>query len=289
MYHLPVMAETVEKYLVTDPAGLYLDCTLGGGGHSERLLRQYPGLRVIGIDRDEEALEFARERLKAYGARLSILKENFSMSSEVVRRAGSEKVNGMIADLGVSSHQLEEKTRGFGFDSETLDMRMDPASGKSAGDVINEYPEEKLADIFFKYGEERHSRKISRAIAAERKLSRIDSAKHLSRVVYAAVGKREKIHPATRVFQALRIFVNDELGNLERLMAGLSGLLLPGSRAVIISYHSLEDRIVKNAFRDMAGSGSLTVLTKKVVFPEDSEIRNNPRARSAKLRAAERV
>lgn len=288
-YHLPVMVKEVEKYLIHNPAGTYVDGTLGGGGHAAYLLEARPGIRIIGLDWDEEAIAEAGGKLARFGGRARIVRENFRNIAPALGGIGQEKVDGVLVDLGVSSRQFDEKNRGFSFQSPVLDMRMDKRLPGTAEDLLNTLDEQALADIFYTLGEERSSRQIARRIVDERKKGRITSGAALASLIERVSRGRGKIHPATRVFQALRIAVNRELENLEIFLDSLPGVLSPGGRAVVLSYHSLEDRIVKRDFKKKADSGEYRVLTKKVVFAADEETRSNPRSRSAKLRCAERI
>ncbi|MHB9154693.1 MAG: 16S rRNA (cytosine(1402)-N(4))-methyltransferase RsmH [Endomicrobiales bacterium] len=288
-YHQPVMVREVEQYLVHREDGLYADCTLGGGGHSGYLLGRHPRMRVIGLDWDEEAMTAAQERLRDFQGRVRFARENFRDLNEVLEKEKIETVDGVLLDLGVSSRQFDETARGFSFLSPALDMRMDRRLDTRAGDLVNTLDEESLADLFYRFGEERLSRPISRRIVEERKKGRITSGPALAALVERVKRKRGKIHPATQVFQALRIAVNLELDNLSVFLERLPALLAPRGRAVIISYHSLEDRIVKQDFRKNAGEGVYRLLTKKVVFASPEEMKNNPRSRSARLRCAERI
>ncbi len=288
-YHIPVMVAEVQEYLITQPDGVYVDCTLGGGGHSRTLLEHFPTLRIIGIDCDEAALHEAGRVLAPFGERVTILRENFSNIRALFKERSLPKVNGILADLGVSSKQFDDYARGFSFQSETLDMRMDARLGRGAEDLINTLDDTSLADIFYHYGEERFSRPIARRIVEERKKGKISSGRTLADIVERVKHRTGRVHPATQVFQALRIAVNKELEVLSAFLDSIPELLVEGGRAVIISYHSLEDRIVKQQFRKTAQEGAYHLLTKKVVCPSADEERNNPRSRSAKLRAAERT
>ncbi len=287
-YHLPVMTEEVWKFLVTSGEGVYVDATLGGGGHSAMLLEKDPSLSVIGIDRDENAISAASGRLAAYGGRVRVVHGDFGAVAALLRSIGVPQVNGILADLGVSSRQLDDRSRGFSFESAELDMRMDRRMPRTAADLVNTLDSEALADIFYRYGEERASRPIARRIVEERRKGAIVSGMQLARLVASVKHGCGPRNPATQVFQALRIAVNEELEQLEHLLAALPDILLPRGRAVIISYHSLEDRLVKNRFRELDRGGEGSNLTKKVIFASDSEVRDNPRARSARLRALER-
>ena len=288
--HVPVMLEEVCSYMQLATGKTYIDATLGLGGHAEALLeRSAPAGKLFGIDRDENALALARERLDRFGDRVVFAHGNFDEVANIARDHGLGEVDGILADLGVSSMQLDKSERGFSFMREgPLDMRMDESRGESAADFIARIGETELADVIYQFGEERFSRRIAKNIVAERKKRRIETTGELAEIVARSVpGRRGRIHPATRTFQALRIAVNDELGQLERFLEQAIGLLNKGGRLVVISYHSLEDRPVKNTFRSTAVDLG-TVITKKVVMPSREEQMSNPRARSAKLRVFER-
>lgn len=291
--HTPVMVKEVVHFLKCSPGKFYIDGTVGGGGHARAILEaSSPGGRLVGVDRDPDAVSAAREHLKIYGDRALIVRGVFSFIGKIMGEAGVTGVDGMLVDLGVSSHQLDVLSRGFAFAGDgPLDMRMDPEARVNAADVVNGSSEEELADIIFGLGEERFARRIARAIAAKRGPDPILTTKRLADIVAGAFppgAKRGRIHPATRTFQALRIFVNDELSELERFLKDAPSFLNGGGRLVVISYHSLEDRIVKRAFKRLDADGGFQVVTKKVVTPSDEEIEMNPRARSAKLRALEK-
>ena len=288
-----------------------MDGTIGGGGHTMEILdASGPEGRVIGIDRDGEAVAAAERALSRYGKRVTVVRDNYSNMKEVLSSLGVTKVDGIVLDLGVSSHQLDTSSRGFSFRSDDpLDMRMDDTETLTAAHIVNERTEKELAGIFKVYGEERYARRVARAVVREREKAPIETTGKLAAIVTGAVPgpkgpRREKIHPATRVFQALRIVVNDELEGLKRGLAEGVEVLSPGGRYVVISFHSLEDRIVKHFFRDLAmdcicppsapvcicdRAAKLSVLTKRVVVADASEVERNPRARSAKLRAAVRL
>lgn len=280
-----MVAEVVDFLVAGGPAtgGRVADMTVGAGGHAQALLESGVG-RVIGFDRDEEALRIARERLARFGDRFTAAHRRFSQVGEA---EATGPLQGVLFDLGVSSMQLDDPDRGFGYRVDgPLDMRMGDA-GATAADLVNELPESELADLLFQLGEERRSRRIARAIARERERAPISSTDQLAGIVVGAVGRRPGgPHPARRTFQALRIAVNRELEELAASLPRAVGLLGPGGRVVVLSYHSLEDRIVKRAFLD---DERLRVLTKKPLRPSLEETDRNPRARSAKLRAAERV
>ncbi len=288
--HIPVLLEESTELLLGNGGKLYLDCTLGLGGHTRRILEKNPEAFVIGIDRDEEAIELAKKNLKEFEGRFSIYKADFAYLDEVLRAEGIDKVDGILFDLGVSMLQLKSE-RGFSFQIDApLDMRMDKEQKLTAYRVVNEYPEKELARIIWEYGEERLSRKIARAIVQYRKKKPIETTKELADIVLSVYPERLKhgrIHPATKTFQAIRIEVNKELESLRTALEKTPDLLNPGGRLVVISFHSLEDRIVKNFFREH--SHLFRILTKKPITPSEEEIRMNPASRSAKLRAGERI
>ncbi len=301
-YHAPVLWHTVVQDLITNRAGTYVDCTLGGGGHTAAILDELEESgKVIGLDRDEDALAEARSRLKEAIAdgRLMLIHGAFGDVEMHLQQHEIGKVDGMLMDLGVSSHQIDVPERGFSYASEgRLDMRMNPLTGASAHDIINTYDERELAQLFFDYGEEPGARRIARAIVESRPL---ETTKELARAVRSVVPVREEVKTLSRVFQALRIAVNDELGELERALQAAERCLLPGGRIVVISYHSLEDRRVKRFFRSGNFEGRVErdiygnqlvgwrELYRRPVEAEPEERARNPRSRSARLRAAERV
>ena len=291
--HVPVLFDVVMDLLNVRPSGVYVDCTLGLAGHAEGIIRRLgPAGRLIGFDRDPEALELARTRLERIheelgreAPRVELIGEPFSRIAEHVKPAS---LDGIVADFGVSSLQLDEARRGFSFQAEgPVDMRMDPRSGHTAGQVVNEMSERELANLIYEYGEERRSRTVARAIVRGRPIT---TTAQLARIVASAAPpmKFGQIHPATRTFQALRIYVNRELDEIRALFEAAPRLLKPSGRLVVISFHSLEDRICKDSFREGARQGIWTVLTKKPVTADEEEIARNPRSRSAKLRAGER-
>jgi 16S rRNA (cytosine1402-N4)-methyltransferase len=294
--HVPVLLKEAIDFLAVKRGGTYLDATVGLGGHSYEIARRLgaPG-HLIGFDKDPAALGIARGKLQAAGwtdedARRSLTLIHGSFA-EVGERVAPASLDGILADLGVSSLQLGDPARGFSFQAEgPLDMRMNPMSGETAEQVVNHIDERELADVIYEFGEERRSRRIARAIVRSRP---IRTTKQLVEVVSAAARsmkwKHERIHPATRTFQALRIFVNRELDDLKALLEAAPRLLKPGGRLVVISFHSLEDRIVKDAMREGAKDKHFRLLTKKPVLASEDEIDRNPRSRSAKMRAAERV
>jgi len=289
--HVPVLlAEVIEQLRPRDGC-IYVDGNLGLGGHSEAILEHSaPDGLVIGLDWDEKALGMARERLMAYGGRANCVRSNFAEIDKVLADLGVPEVDGILLDLGLSSLQLEEGQRGFSFrGSEPLDMRMDDRVSDTAADLLNTASEEELADIFYYFGEERQARRIASAISAARVRQPFETTDQLVDLVEKAIPRRfhpRKIHVATKVFQGLRIAVNRELDNLARILETGSGLLKQGGRFCVISFHSLEDRMVKRAFLE---DHRLKVVTRKPLRPSEEECRANPRARSAKLRVAERV
>jgi 16S rRNA (cytosine1402-N4)-methyltransferase len=287
--HTPVLAEEALRWLRIEPGGTYLDATVGLGGHSAEIARRLTTGRLIGLDRDAGALEIARERLKGYEEKIVLVQADFSRIDEVARELDLPPLNGILADLGVSSLQLDTAERGFSFRfAGPLDMRMDSRMALTAADIVNETAETELADLLYRLGEERDSRRIARAILRARP---IRSTEHLATVVAGARTSRgrQKLHPATKTFLALRIAVNREMEELGQFLNRAPATLAPGACWVVLSYHSLEDRMVKQEFRRLAGEGVLNVLTRKVVRPSEAEIAANPRARSAKMRVAEKL
>ena len=291
--HLPVLAEDVIEYLDPRPNGIYVDGTVGGGGHAFKILeRSAPTGRLVGIDRDEEALEEARERLKPYGGRATIIHGNFSDLRSILMRLKIGEVDGILLDLGVSYHQLATGRRGFSFQSEgPLDMRMDQNQGEPASKLVNTLTQGELEEILRRYGEERWARRIARAIVRYRQEAPITTTTQLRDIISSAILKPpRRIHPATKAFQAIRIAVNDELNSLDRAIRDGIPILKKGGHICMISFHSLEDRIVKDTFRHYERAlGLVRVITKKPISPSKGEISTNPRARSARLRVAERV
>jgi 16S rRNA (cytosine1402-N4)-methyltransferase len=293
MAHIPVLAAEAMQYLQPARGGVYVDCTLGLGGHASALLAA-GATRIIGLDRDLDALSRAREALAPWLERVNLVHADFRSLDDVLDRLGVAVVDGALADLGVSSMQFDEPGRGFSFQrDEPLDMRMDRSGGDTAADLVATSGERELADAIFQYGEERYSRRIARAIVDARRRSPIETTGQLAAIVRRAIPRRGfmRIDPATRTFQAIRIWVNRELEGLDAFLAAAARRLRLGARLVVITFHSLEDRIVKHTFRALAQSDAapLQVLTRKPVVPTDEEVQRNPRARSAKLRAAERV
>jgi 16S rRNA (cytosine1402-N4)-methyltransferase len=309
LFHRSVMLHEVIVSLGCRPGGVWVDGTLGGGGHAEAILQNtMPDGLLIGIDADEEALAETQKRLAPFGTRKILVKGNFADMETILAERKIGKVDGILLDLGVSSHQLDTAARGFSFTlNGPLDMRMDRSRGMGADELIRTLPAEELERIIRDYGEERMARRIARAIVGRRSLAPIRTTAELAGVVLGAMprgAERQKIHPATRTFQALRIAVNGELASLRRAVDSGMGRLARGGRLSIISFHSLEDRIVKDAFRTgekgclcppdlpVCACGrkpTLKVLTRKPLTPGEAEIDENPRARSAKLRTAERI
>ena len=301
-YHAPVLWHTVVRDLITDVDGVYVDGTLGGGGHTAALLDVLgAGAKVIGIDRDKRAIDEAGRRLKdeVDRGRLALIHGPFGELEYHLEQLGVEHVHGVVLDLGVSSHQIDASERGFSYRAGgELDMRMDRTAGLSAFTIVNDWPVDRLADVIYEFGEERASRRIARTIAAARPIT---STSELADLVRASVPTRDEVKTLSRVFQAIRIAVNDELGEVERALEAMAGTIVYGGRAVVISYHSLEDRRVKRFFRTGNFEGVLErdtfgnhlvgwkELHRKPVEAGPVEVERNPRARSARLRSAERV
>ena len=292
MQHEPVMVGEVVDLLAPARGGVFVDCTVGLGGHSRALL-EAGATRVLGLDRDPQALAIAEHTLAPFRDRVQLVHADYREFERVLDARGIGGVNGTLADLGVSSMQLDAEGRGFSFRrDEPLDMRMDQTSGPSAAEWLRTVDEEPLADVIFRYGEERYSRRIARAIVASRQSAPIETTGQLAAIVRRAVPHRgyQRIDPATRTFQALRIWVNRELEGLDAFLLAAVRRLLQGARLVVITFHSLEDRIVKHTFRAVEkAEGVIRILTKRPLVPAEAEVARNPRARSAKLRAVERV
>ena len=299
--HISVLYQETLDALAIRPGGRYIDGTCGGGGHAEGILRaNAPDGRLLALDADPTALERARQRLASFGERALLVHSSFGEIERVAHEHGFDDADGIVLDLGLSSDQLADEARGFSFDSAGLDMRFDPTRGPSASDLVNRLDEHELADLIYHYGEERNSRRIARAIVAARP---VESAQHLADIVARAVGgRRGRLHPATLTFQALRIGVNEELEVLETALPQCIALLKSGGRLAIITFHSLEDRIVKNFYRTESRDcvcppeqpictcghrATLNSITRKPVEPAQAEVTGNPRARSAKLRVAQ--
>ena len=287
--HRSVMVEQVLEFLRPKPGGIYVDCTVGGGGHSLEILRRTGGkCRIIGIDRDPEIIEKARARLREFEGSVILVNERFSNLDRVLDDTKIHRVDGFVFDLGISSFQIDVAERGFSFLKDgPLDMRMDRSGELTAYEIVNEYDEEELARILKDYGEEPLARKIAREIVKFRPVkTTVELAQIVSRVYRSVYGNRSRKHPATKTFQALRIAVNDETEELKKALKKTLDYLRLGGRIVVISFHSIEDRIVKNFFRD--NTGVLKILTKKPLYPTGEEIKSNPRARSARMRVAEK-
>jgi len=290
--HRPVLLDEACELLRPAPGQCTLDCTVGGGGHAEKILvLSQPNGKLIGLDRDPAALAIAADRLATFGDRATLVHASFVDAATVLAENGIEKVHNVIFDLGLSSIQLDAPGRGFSFRQEDapLDMRADPTSGRTAAELIAHVREDELADILWSLADERKSRRIARAICFERRKAPIETAGRLAAIVTRAVGGPwRRIHPATRTFMAVRMWVNRELPNLEETLTGIKDLVEPGGRVVVISFHSKEDRIAKMVFRSQARDGVWQLLTKRPLTPAAEETGRNPRARSAKLRAVER-
>ncbi len=284
--HVSVMPAEVLEYLAVKPEGVYIDASAGLGGHTALIAERLTTGKVIANDRDPKSLEMARTATAAYGEKIRFHHGRFGELDEALREAGYAAADGLLADLGVSRYQLTEPERGFTFLSDgPLDMRMDQTTGITAADLVNHTAEKALADLIYQWGEERRARKVARAIVRARP---IRSTLHLAGVVEQAVPRTGKLHPATKTFMALRMAVNEEPGELDRLLAIGPELLAPGGRLVMISFMSIDDRKVKERFRDLGREGRATVLTKHPRQPGEEEIRRNPASRSAKLRALEK-
>ena len=302
--HVPVLLDEVIAGLQAQRGGYFVDCTVGLGGHAAAILEKIsPSGRLLGIDADPEAIKISQDKLSDYGEAVTLVNDNFVNLEAICRRYHFHPVDGILFDLGVSSLQLDTAERGFSFHLDApLNMRFDPGQGLTASDIVNNFSEQELAKLIEKYGEERHSRRIARYIVQNRPIA---TTVELARLIEQVLGgKRAKIHPATRTFMALRIAVNSELENLELALEQTINLLRPGGRLAVISYHSLEDRIVKQFMRRAASSclcppgtvicrcghlPTLKLISRKVIKPTSLEIESNPRSRSSKLRIAERL
>ena len=288
--HVPVMTAQVLAALHPERGGVYVDCTVGLGGHARALLAA-GATRVIGIDRDQDALACAREALAEWSGRVELVHSDYRDVGHVLDDRGIEAIDGAVADLGVSSLQLDGPGRGFSFQrDEALDMRMDTSQGPTAADLIRRASERDLADVIYAYGEERRSRAVARAIVAARHRAPIRTTAQLAGIVRRVVGRSGRIDPATRTFQAIRVWVNEELTGLDVFLRAVCARLRAGARFAVVTFHSLEDRPVKHTFRALVTEHeSLRLWTKKSIVPGEDERRSNPRARSARLRAIERV
>ena len=305
-YHIPVLYYETLNNLVINPNGIYIDCTLGGGSHSEGILEKLSnkGL-LISIDQDSTAIEYSKKRLEKFGSKWKVFKGNFENIDTIAYMAGVDKVDGILMDIGVPSKQLDDPERGFSYRYDVkLDMRMNTEQKISAYDVVNTYTEEQLSKIIFEYGEERYAKKIAKLIVEQRKSSTIKKTSDLITLIKRAYPERASKHPAKKTFQAIRIEVNRELEVLENAVSKSAELLKVGGRLAIITFHSLEDRIVKNKFKDLAtackcpkdipicvcdGVKKFEIITKKPIIPIDDELKNNNRAHSSKLRILERI
>ncbi len=291
--HVPVMRAEVVQALAPERGGLFVDCTVGLGGHAAAVL-EAGARRLIGIDRDEDALAVARERLAGWSGQVELVHADYREIGRVLDARGIGGVDGILADLGVSSLQFDGEGRGFSFQrDEPLDMRMDRSAGRTAADLVADLSEEDLANLIYRFGEERFSRRIARAIVDARRAGPVSTTGQLAALVRRAVPRRgySPIHPATRTFQALRIAVNGELEGLDEFVDQACRRLAPGGRLVVLAFHSLEDRVVKHTLRRLAAgeAASVRLLSRRAMQPTDEEVAANPRARSAKLRAVERV
>ena len=306
--HRPVLLEETIKFLAPERGGLFIDCTVGMGGHSEAILKSSDKTRVLGMDLDPAALDYARQRLTHYAKRFRAVKANFREIKKVIHEVGEGAPSGILADLGVSSLQFDSPERGFSFRFDApLDMRMDPTGGQTAADLLEVLPEAEIARIIFEFGEERHSRKIARRLVENREQGKpVKTTAELAGLVQRSIGgrKHQQIHPATRTFQALRIAVNRELEGLAEFVESAVDLLEPEGRLAVISFHSLEDRIIKRELRRLSGScqcpprvpvcscgarKEVEVMTRRPVTPGPTEVEENPRSRSAKLRVARKL
>lgn len=300
--HIPVLGEQVLRGLHIEPGARLIDATVGAGGHASLILRASPDGRLLGLDADPEAIRYATEVLHEFGSRVVLQTANFRDLGPVALGQSFDEIDGILLDLGLSSRQLSDASRGFSFSREgPLDMRMNPETGEPASELVNDLPEADLARLIWRYGEERRARQIARSIVAARPLA---TTRELADLIAQIVGRRGRIHPATRTFQALRIAVNDELQALELALPQAVDLLTPGGRLAVISFHSLEDRLIKQFFRQEARDcicppeapictcghhATLRIVTRKPIRPSHEEIAQNPRSRSAKLRVAERT
>ncbi|MBU4310663.1 16S rRNA (cytosine(1402)-N(4))-methyltransferase RsmH [bacterium] len=289
--HIPVLLDEIIKYLNCMGNKVIVDCTIGEGGHAEKILENLGSSGILlGIDQDQDALVAARKRLASFGERVVLIWDNFTNLEKILKEKGIEKIDGILFDLGISSLQLNRRDRGFSFLKEgPLDMRMNKAQKINASELINKTSYKELQNILYELGEKRWARRIARAIVRERGKGPVTTTTQLARIIERAVPYRGRIHPATRAFQALRIEVNRELENLKEILPQAVDSLRKGGRICIVSYHSLEDRIVKNSFKEFARQGRIEILTKKPIISQEEEIRMNPRSRSAKLRVGERI
>jgi 16S rRNA (cytosine1402-N4)-methyltransferase len=309
-YHIPVLLEECMEGLKLKSSGIYVDCTMGGAGHSREILeRTSPEGRLIAVDQDETAVEIGRERLREYGSRVTVVHDNFGNIKNILEKLQVDLVDGFLFDVGVSSYQLDNPERGFSYmEDAPLDMRMDKEHQTvTAADLLNNADVEEISRIIFTYGEERWAKRIAQFIGEFRKANRITSTGELVSIIKKAIpagARKDGPHPAKRTFQALRIAINNELEILESVVADATNFLKPGGRICVITFHSLEDRIIKREYQKLAGACScppgipvcvcghkrlLKIITRKPILPSEKEINENPRARSAKLRVAEKV
>jgi 16S rRNA (cytosine1402-N4)-methyltransferase len=293
MIHTPVLLEETVELLNIKPDGIYADATVGNGGHAGRILEKLgPEGMLVGIDCDEGAVESSRQSLGKYGGRVKLFCGNYILINEFLKGLGINAIDGLLLDLGVSTLQLGEPSRGFSFQSDgPLDMRMNRGGALTAEQVVNEYPQEELEKILSEYGEERYARRISFSITRLRRVKPFKTTLELADAVRRSVpfSGKSRIHPATRTFQALRICVNDELGNIKKITEAAPSLLKSGGRMAVISFHSLEDRIAKRSFVEMKKKNVFRIITAGPVTPSEGEMNANPRSRSAKLRVAEKI
>lgn len=308
-HHVSVLLDECIESLNIKPDGVYVDCTMGGAGHSKEIVKRLSSKGLfIGFDQDKNAIETAKERLKDYSDRVRFIHSNFENIKEELEKIGVYKIDGVLADLGVSSHQLDEKDRGFSYMQDApLDMRMDVRKDFSAYDVVNTYSEEELARIIKEYGEDNWAKRIAKFIVEKREEKEIETTGELVDIIKSAIPKKARIdgpHPAKRTFQAIRIEVNNELSVINKMIQDAVSIMDKGGRICIITFHSLEDRIVKNEFKELARDcvcpphflmcqcdkkSLVKVITRKPILPSEEEINENPRSRSAKLRVAERI
>jgi 16S rRNA (cytosine1402-N4)-methyltransferase len=285
------MVAEVLEHLAPERGGVFIDCTVGLGGHARALL-EAGASRIIGLDRDPSAIERSREALAAFGAQVELVHRDYRELTDVLDARGIGLVDGVLADLGVSSMQLDTPERGFSFrHDDVLDMRMDTSQGSTAAEMLASADEQTLADVIYALGEERHARRVARAILAARSQAPIATTGRLADVVRRAIPRKgySRLDPATRTFQAIRLWVNRELEGIDTFLGHAVDRLVGGGRLVVITFHSLEDRIVKHTFRALQGDGRVAIRTKRPVIPGPAEVERNPRARSAKLRAVERA
>lgn len=308
--HVSVLLRESVDALLPERGGVFVDCTAGGGGHSEEILKRLPPhSKLISLDRDDRAIERCRERLAPYGAASTVIKTNYSELAQVLDALEIEAINGILWDLGVSSVQLDEAERGFSYSCDApLDMRMDRSGGRTAADIVNTYSEDELRRVIRDWGEEAFASRIAAAIVEKRSVSPIETTSQLADIVASAIPaaarRKEKQHPAKRTFQAIRIEVNDELTIIEPSLEAAISRLAPGGRAAVITFHSLEDRIVKNTFKRLENPCTcppdfpvcvcgkkpvVKLITRKPILPSQEELEDNPRARSAKLRVCEKL